>query len=338
MSSAQDPYIEFLIEEQGSCDPFLHNKLALLYKERISYLERIQDITETNLADNITSSLQLSRQTEQNSSSPLYDASNESANDAESRERSSKAGAFSSAETEENIVGKHFVSSLSKKPFIPANEKTGEIGYLHMRLIFFLKYSRCYVPEELLTPFRDNDDFFEEQVILLSKCRQHKEALTLLVEKMMDLKAAEDYCEVFYDPRPDAAHRPEHNIHQTFLHVLLECNKMEVVTEYLVRYFAFFQKKTILDILPQDLSLSKAIPFLTLIFQSLSAKLRNTQIQHSLLRSEDLLAESRRVKQISRRVEINPATRCARCHSVFQGRTAVAVAPDNSIYHLHCYE
>ena len=50
----------------------------------------------------------------------------------------------------------------------------GEI--LHMGLISFLKYSRWYVPEELLTPFRDNEAFFEEEVILLSKCRQHREA------------------------------------------------------------------------------------------------------------------------------------------------------------------
>ncbi|KAK2964549.1 putative vesicle fusion protein [Blattamonas nauphoetae] len=224
--------------------------------------------------------------------------------------------------------------------FVPAAKTVGTLGFFRNRLITFLKYSLFYEPDVLLSHFTDNDYFFEEQVILLSRVRRHHEALSILVTKINDVQAAEDYCTAHYDPRPPGAgaHRSEHSIHRLFLSVLLDANRMDLVEDFMVKFFTRLRAEDILALLPPTSSLSDTIAFLSIAFNSLDTQHRTASITESLLRSEDLLAESRRCNHISQRTLIISTTRCGFCGKVFQGRPTAAIAPDGTPYHLHCYE
>ncbi|KAH7829881.1 Homotypic fusion and vacuole protein sorting (HOPS) complex component Vps39A [Monocercomonoides exilis] len=318
------PFLEFLVEERNSTEPFVHNRLALLYRERIIDLRKLKSVTEESKEDDLMAVTSGLGKKDDDMPGPLDSSTN-------------SATPIISASAKRAY-------SKKKERFVPAVEEKGEIGYLRLRLINFLKYSRCYSPSELLTPFKDNEDFLEEQVILLSKAGQHVEALRLLVCTMGDIQAAEDYCCVFYDPRLDDDHREEHKIHETLVKVLLESKNVPVVTEYLVKFFGYLEKESMLSLLPETLRVSDAVPFLRLVFESLGCSLRNTRLAHSLLRSEDVLSEGRRVAEMSRRVTITAGTRCGKCGNVMGGRAsgstgmAVAIAPDNTVYHLLCYQ
>ena len=95
------------------------------------------------------------------------------------------------------------------------DDATTEYTDLRLKLSAFLRSSRHYTPEQLLSnPAFNVEDMPEERAILLSRIGQHAKALTIYVHKMGEdgEQLAEEYCRDNYDPAVEM-HRDVQNLH-----------------------------------------------------------------------------------------------------------------------------
>ncbi|KAJ4462316.1 putative Transaldolase B [Paratrimastix pyriformis] len=166
----------------------------------------------------------------------------------------------------------------------------GECGHLRGKLLAFLKTSRCYQAEELLTRFQQ-DGFFEEQVILLSRVGRHKEALRILILTLGNIPAAESYCAENAPAPGAAADGDSDDVYRFLVEVLLEQNPPPPpaqVMAMLHKYYNRIRTNDILGQLSDSVSLADVLPYLSLVFQSQANMQRNRLIELNLRKAEDL--------------------------------------------------
>jgi hypothetical protein len=83
-----------------------------------------------------------------------------------------------------------------------AGHEAGRLGVLRAKLLAFLASSIYYTPEKMLTSFPENS-LLEERAILLSRVKQHEQALIIYAHKLKDRELAEQYCKQFYNRNTD---------------------------------------------------------------------------------------------------------------------------------------
>ncbi|KAA6384325.1 MAG: putative vesicle fusion protein [Streblomastix strix] len=421
------PYYEFLIEERDDRSEYVHNSVAIQYRDRILKLQKIQkaliEIREEKKQRRLERKLKrkiegkiikvkkiiekrkkLEKQieAEQNNKNTIEYLKEEGKEDKTKNqieiEQKQLDGNEKEKEIQQNKESKQEIERIDQSSdlenisdilsqihfpiihpyhnqYTPALRRKGEIGYLRARLIHFLRSSLFYNPEELLKQFSfDQNEFYEERVIILSRLRRHKEALNILITFAGDVEAAENYCIAHYNPSSAPEDEPERDIHLTMISVLVDDllrdgeaeeeekqkekrnnnrkqkeqnlanilkkkeKKLVQLKNYLIRFFRFLNTQDVLELIPQTLPLDIILPYLELSLQTLEGVERNIQVENSLLRSEELITEYRRVNNVDRRVKVSESLRCQRCGDRFIGHQTVAIAPDNTVYHLACFE
>uniref|UniRef100_A0A914X4H1 CNH domain-containing protein n=1 Tax=Plectus sambesii TaxID=2011161 RepID=A0A914X4H1_9BILA len=81
---------------------------------------------------------------------------------------------------------------------LPAGKEPGQLSEYRSKLIFFLGMSFHYSPELLLVQI-PHDALFEERALLLGRMKRHEQAIAIYTNILHDYKAAENYCNTYYD-------------------------------------------------------------------------------------------------------------------------------------------
>ena len=82
-------------------------------------------------------------------------------------------------------------------PSLSAEKEPGTSGDLRRRLLKFLRTSKFYRPEKVLSKFQKTS-MYEERAILLRAAGRHEEALQIYVHDLGNLDLAAEYCEEVY--------------------------------------------------------------------------------------------------------------------------------------------
>lgn len=91
-----------------------------------------------------------------------------------------------------------YVGALGSARPALAGHEPGNLGEFRKKLLHFLVSSDSY-STELLPGHLIQDGLWDELAIVMGKMGDHQEALSIYVNKLQDLKKAEDYCERVYD-------------------------------------------------------------------------------------------------------------------------------------------
>jgi len=196
---------------------------------------------------------------------------------------------------------------------------------LRSKLHAFLSMSKHYKPELMLGRFPENE-LLEERAVVLSRLKDHREALAIYVWDLNDLEKAHRYCMEHYDYH--RAHDKDVFLH--LLHVLLrpECvetgrlkkadaappkPKLEEAMKILMLDHKRINVPKAMDLLPDDLSITKVFPILKAVLSHNKARSRRNQVTKSLHRIDNLTVRSEWIRTRSQQVRIDNITKCHHC-------------------------
>lgn len=91
-----------------------------------------------------------------------------------------------------------YINALGSGRPALAGHEPGTLGELRKKFLNFLVTSESY-STEILPSHLIQDGLWDELALVMGKMGDHKEALSVYVDKLQDLKKAEDYCERIYD-------------------------------------------------------------------------------------------------------------------------------------------
>ena len=165
------------------------------------------------------------------------------------------------------------------------DDATTEYTDLRLKLSAFLRSSRHYTPEQLLSnPAFNVEDMPEERAILLSRIGQHAKALTIYVHKMGEdgEQLAEEYCRDNYDPAVEM-HR---DVYLALLKVYLEPEKpyeprMDAAMRVLREHNNHLDTSQVLGLLPKETTVAQLKDFLVSSMRDINSKKRSGQVRRS---------------------------------------------------------
>ena len=182
-------------------------------------------------------------------------------------------------------------------------------------------------------------ELFEEQVILHSKLGEHEKALSILVHKIGDPKAAKDYC--LSKSEGDLLFRRQ--LFQFLINVYLQdisLNKgasesSTAVIELLNHHPEDFEPDVILRNLPSHWSVSHLLPYLHNTIRAPCHEFRSRVIEQKLLKAELLRLHRERARLHSRPVFLHEGRMCPLCSRPLNN-SAFMRYPNGTIVHAHC--
>lgn len=216
------------------------------------------------------------------------------------------------------------------------------------KLIDFLRKSNQFTPETVLTHFPEND-LFEERAIILGKLGRHEKVLAIHVQILGDIKKAVKYCESVYAANSEASK----TIFIQLIEILLKppttppyskvelhprCMEpnVEAVLDLLEQHATKLNPYALLQILPNDISMTRLQPFLeTALHHSLERR-RNNQVLKGLLYAANLQLQEQRMHLESRNVLVYEYSVCPVCKKKFTNQSAFVRYPDGRIVHYSC--
>uniref|UniRef100_A0A7S2U140 Vacuolar sorting protein 39/Transforming growth factor beta receptor-associated zinc finger domain-containing protein n=1 Tax=Lotharella oceanica TaxID=641309 RepID=A0A7S2U140_9EUKA len=222
---------------------------------------------------------------------------------------------------------------------------------LRKKLHSFLKSSTYYKPELMLGRFPENE-LLEERAVVLSRLKDHREALAIYVWDLNDLHKAHRYCMKHHDYH--RAHDKDVYLH--LLHVLLrpECvdsvrlkskradgdgdgadahqktpkPKLDEAMKILLLDHKRIDVPKAMDLLPEDLSITRVFPILKAVLSHNKATSRRNQVTKSLHRIDNLTVRSEWIRTRSQQVRIDNITKCHHCSRRI-GNAAFVRYPDD---------
>ena len=219
---------------------------------------------------------------------------------------------------------------------VRAGEERGRLGDIRKLLVEFLESSTCYTAEKLLPTFLCND-LYEERAILLSRLRQHKEALNTHVHHLGDLHLAEEYCDKFYDE--DSNDCKDVYLHLLTVYLQPPENKkpmLDAALQLLNKHFDKINAAKALNLLPSDIPIYEMFEYFEAVLRHLSEKKRNNQVISQLLRSENLQVREDKIHETSPPIKIDEDTDCPVCGRSITGSSAFAHYPNGTVVHFGC--
>ncbi|KAJ8397886.1 hypothetical protein AAFF_G00432330 [Aldrovandia affinis] len=223
------------------------------------------------------------------------------------------------------------LSLLSQSP-APAQQVTEA----REKLQNLLKESSLYRVQLLLDKLQDTD-LLLECATLHGKLEEHDKALHILVHRLKDFPAAEDYC-AWASASRDQGYR------QRLFHLLLGVylgpdapgNEHTVAAvDLLNRHAVMFDPAHVLRLLPEGWSLQLLRPFLCGALRGATHARHTSQVALGLARSENLLLKHDRLKYRGGPVLVSEKKGCQLCHNTFTEPDCVCL-PGGVPVHTHC--
>jgi tetratricopeptide (TPR) repeat protein len=169
---------------------------------------------------------------------------------------------------------------------------SSEFQEVQEKLSLFLKSSKHYDAISL----KDDPSFTvekmpEERAYLLSRLGEHVEALTIYVEKMADLRLAEEYCANVYDADDEKCR----DVYLALLQVYLEkLPTIDDATRVLREYHDRLDTSKVLDILPPSMLMEDLKDFLFASIRTINYKKRNGMVVKSIRQGQSVQATKAR--------------------------------------------
>lgn len=233
------------------------------------------------------------------------------------------------------------------EPLPRAGKEPGELGELRNTLLTFLRESKFYQPQNLLTHFPDG--FFEERALLLGRLGRHEAALAIYIHVINDITMASQYCKrTFNEEWKDSK-----DVYACLLHMYLvppdasilgaKNNDLQLkpnvdaALSVLIEHYDKINPVKALELLPTTIKIQELLTFLANILEEKSCKRKTNQVLKSLLFAEHLQIQERRLHYQAGKVLITDERACLVCHKKI-GTSAFARYPTGEIVHYYCYE
>eukprot|EP00727_Mastigamoeba_balamuthi_P014315 m51a1_g9508 hypothetical protein (932) ;mRNA; f:687120-690187 len=234
----------------------------------------------------------------------------------------------------------------------PAGSEPGGIGKTRQALLRFLRTSRYYKPEAMMTGQRfPRNDLYEEQVIILGRLGHHAQALATCVYRLHDIRAAEEYCQANYNEDRDESK----DVYLTLLQVYLRPSEKDLggpasgapaedsaplIGPAMALLNKHHQKMEIfkaLELFPPTTCLAQLLPFFDKVLRDNTRRRRDMQVTKSLLRSENLQVREMLINERSHSVKVDEGRACVICGKALRN-SAFARYPDDRVAHYLCYQ
>ncbi|XP_039273465.2 transforming growth factor-beta receptor-associated protein 1-like [Styela clava] len=205
------------------------------------------------------------------------------------------------------------------------------------RLQKLLKVSNMYRISLILSKVRDTD-LHAESVILHGKLGEHKKALDLLVNRMKDQTAAEEYC-----MEQSTDHESRKLLFQNLLSVYLSKVSLDsktgksamAVVDILNKHAEYYDAQRVLNLLPKAWSISQLQQFLSRTVRLRMYNLHTSHLQLMLEKCENNSTKKENVNLMNTSVRISEDKICQVCNRLFQDSDCV-LYPNGVAVHTHC--
>jgi hypothetical protein len=210
---------------------------------------------------------------------------------------------------------------------VPAGREPGELGQLRAKLLAFLKDSKSYSPEVMLSRF-PTDSLYDERAIFLCRLELHSKALEIYVRRLGEHAKAEQYCRQHYDPTSDKTKDVFLQLVKVYLKPTDADQPVmtEQALEIMSRHISKIDAVKALALLPVDTSLSLLVPFFSAEIQHSLALRRNNEVIRALCKSENLRIKEQLQHARSRSITVTADTMCSRCSKRI-GQSVFCVLP-----------
>jgi len=199
-----------------------------------------------------------------------------------------------------------------------ATELSEQVKVLRAKLISFLKASRYYKPEIMLARFPETE-LLEERAVVLSRLKEHIEALAIYVWDLKQEDKAKEYCAMHYNPKDSR----DRDVYLYLMEVLINPTevtgrdvgeaRVDSAINLLAEFYPKIDTSRAVELLPDDLLVQDMFPILKAILSNNKTRTRRNQVMKSLYRSENLRIRSEYVKTRKKFVRIDNLTKCSHC-------------------------
>lgn len=194
------------------------------------------------------------------------------------------------------------------------------------KLIEFLENSEHYKPETVLIHFPTNA-LLEERALILGKLGKHEEALAIYVRALGDIEKAINYCNKTYN-QEDKVYvmliklllNPEGfniNLPGVTLSPKTAQTDLEAALKLLEDNASCINPLDVLDVLPENIPVSRIYKFLQIAMQQSLKDRRRVQLLKGLLYAEHLQCQEMRLHLESQSVLITDMNICPACKKRF---------------------
>lgn len=213
-----------------------------------------------------------------------------------------------------------------------------EFAQAREKLQALLKKSSLYRVSLILSKVKDTD-LHEECVILLGKLGEHEKSLDILVNKMRDQMAAEEYC-LTQSTDMDSRKQLFRSLLSVYLSkVSISSSKSSrsamAVVDLLNKYAENYNAQEVLNVLPKTWSVTLLTRFLSRTLRIQRHGVCTDQLQHKLERCENNNVKKEHIQVLNKCVSINEDKICQVCNRLFQD-TDCTLYPNGIAVHKHC--
>ncbi|GFO22479.1 transforming growth factor-beta receptor-associated protein 1 [Plakobranchus ocellatus] len=215
--------------------------------------------------------------------------------------------------------------------------KKEELDIARSKLRHMLQMSNLYRVQLILGKAKEKE-MHAECAILYGKLEEHDKALRILVHKLKDFGAAENYCQVNSRGKdPAACKRLYHILLSVYLDPTYERRDTLVAPAMalLNNADAEFDNVKVLQLLPESWSVGLLAQFLTRAVRTSMHESRMTRIERMMARGENLQVKQTFIEMQRDCIVMGEDRACAVCNRAFNDPTFVRY-PNGVITHVHC--
>ncbi|CAG5123927.1 unnamed protein product [Candidula unifasciata] len=212
-----------------------------------------------------------------------------------------------------------------------------ELDIARSKLRHMLQMSNLYRVQLILGKAKEKD-LHAECAILYGKLEEHEKALRILVHKLKDYGAAENYCVVnSQNKEPGYCKRLFHMLLSVYLDPTYERRDTLVAPAMalLNSSVAEFDTVKVLQLLPDSWSVGLLSQFLARAVRTSMHNCRMTRIQRMMARGENLLVKQAFIEIQRDAIIISDERLCAVCNRAFNNPSFVRY-PNGVVTHVHC--
>ncbi|PIK62386.1 hypothetical protein BSL78_00705 [Apostichopus japonicus] len=215
--------------------------------------------------------------------------------------------------------------------------KAETLNLARSKLRHMLQFSNLYRVQVILSKVKETD-MYAECAVLYGKLEEHDRALRILVHKLQDYGAAENYCDINSKGR-DLTYRKR--LFQILLGVYLDPMEgkkdslLAPAISLLNSQTADFDTVRVLQLIPDSWSVGLVRQFLRHSVETNMHLARTRKIQNSLSRNENLQVKYHMMRQRREPVYLNEERLCQVCNQTFNEPKFVRY-PNGVITHTHC--
>lgn len=215
--------------------------------------------------------------------------------------------------------------------------KKEQIDMARSKLRHMLQMSNLYRVQLILGKAKEQD-MHAECAILYGKLEDHEKALKILVHKLRDYGAAENYCVVNSEGR-------DRNYGKRLFHILLSVyldpanEKKDLLVQPAINLLnsnvGDFDVAKVIQIIPDNWSIALLSQFLKKAVRTNMHVQRMTRVERMMSRGENLLVKQIGIEETQQPVVMSEEKPCAVCNKTFNEPSFVRY-PNGIITHIHC--